>query len=193
MNALRSLFLLVSLSQLGSAVQAASYLLDSSHTSAYFAASHFERSMVRGRFNRISGQIDFDEANRSGTVDVRIDPDSIDTGLRVLNDVLKSAQFFDAEQFPEIRFQSTGFEFEGERLRAVNGKLSMHGMTLPVQLLANRFKCGEVKVMALRRHVCGGDFHASIKRSAFGMSRFLPDVGDTVQIDISVEASPASR
>jgi polyisoprenoid-binding protein YceI len=193
MNFFRSSLLLVGLMQSGTLVLAAPLVLDSSHTSAYFAASHFERSMVRGRFNRIAGQIDFDEAGRSGTVDIRIDPDSIDTGLRALNDVLKSPQFFDTEQFPEIRFQSTGFEFEGERLRAVSGKLSMHGVSLPVQLLANHFKCGEVKVMVLRRHVCGGTFHATVKRSAFGMTRFLPDVGDTVQIDISIEASPANQ
>lgn len=185
--------LLASLMQSATVVQAAPLVLDSSHTSAYFAASHFERSLVRGRFKRITGQIDFDEAKRSGTADIRIDPDSIDTGLRALDDILKSPQFFDTEQFPEIRFQSTGFEFEGERLYAVNGKLSMHGVSLPVQLLADRFKCGEVKVMVLRRQVCGGVFHATIKRSGFGMTRFLPDVGDMVQIDISIEASPAGQ
>ena len=193
MKFFRSFLLLVGLMQSATLGQAAPLVLDSSHTSVYFAASHFDRSMVRGRFNRITGQIDFDEGNRSGKVDISIDPDSIDTGSRALNDVLKSPQFFDAEQFPEIRFQSTGFEFEGERLRAVSGKLSMHGVSLPVQLLANRFKCGEVKVMVLRRHVCGGDFHATVKRSAFGMMRFLPDVGDTVQIDISIEASPPNQ
>lgn len=185
--------LLASLMQSAAVVQAAPMVLDGSHTSAYFAVSHFDRSLVRGRFKRITGQIDFDEAKRSGSVDIRIDPDSVDTGLRALDDVLKSPQFFDTEQFPEIRFQSTGFEFDGERLHAVRGKLSMHGVSMPVQLLADQFKCGEVKVMVLRRQVCGGAFHTTIKRSAFGMTRFLPDVGDAVQIDISIEASPASQ
>jgi polyisoprenoid-binding protein YceI len=192
MNPFNSLLFFLALS-LSVAAAAVPFTIDSAHTSAYFAASHFERSLMRGRFNKVSGQLDFDEAKRSGSVDIRIEVDSIDTGSRALNDVLKSPQFFDAEQFPEIRFQAGSFEFDGERLHALSGKLTMHGVSLPLQLRADRFRCGEVKVMVLRRYVCGGNFHATIKRSAFGMQRFLPDVGDTVEIAISIEASPAAQ
>jgi polyisoprenoid-binding protein YceI len=48
-----------------------------------------------------------------------------------------------------------------------------------------------VVLFGVGRDVCGGDFHASLPRSAFGMTRFLPDVGDTVTLHISVEATPA--
>jgi len=171
-------------------VQAAPFVLDESHTSVHFAVAHFERSTVRGRWTKIKGGLDYDAVTRVGAVDISIDPDTVDTGLRVLDSVLRSAQFLHTEQFPVIRFLSTGFEFDNENLKAISGHLTLHGVSLPVRLLADRFNCGEVRLMALRRYVCGGDFHVTIKRSEFGMNRMLPEVGDTVRIDIAIEASP---
>lgn len=109
-------FLLACLAQPLAEAAAAPFVLDTAHTSAYFAVAHFDRAMVRGRFNKISGTVDFDAAARSGTIDIHIDPASVDTGVRVLDSVLKSPQFFDAEQFGDIRFQSAQFAFDGERL-----------------------------------------------------------------------------
>lgn len=169
---------------------AAPYQIDSAHTAVHFAASHFDRTWLRGRFMGIKGQVEFDAAQKSGSLDVSIDPDTLDTGLRGLDTVLKSSQYFDTKEFPQARFISTRFEFDGERLLAVQGDLTLHGVTLPVRLQAQRFSCGEVKFLVLKRHVCGGDFHAEIRRSAFGMRHALPDVGDLVLLDIAVEASP---
>jgi polyisoprenoid-binding protein YceI len=171
---------------------AAAFEIDSSHTGVYFAASHFERTLVRGRFLGIKGKIEFDAASHSGSFDLDLDPERIDTGLRGLDAVLRSAQFFDTKEYPLVRFQSTRFEFDGEQLRTVHGMLSMHGVTLPLQLKTERFSCGEVKIVLLRRFVCGGEFRAQISRSSFGMRQFLPDVGDTVWLDIAVEASPVN-
>lgn len=177
----------------GTVARAVPFTIDNAHTSAHFAVSHFERSLVRGRFDKIVGQVDFDERGHNGSADISIDADGIDTGSRVLNDVLKSAQFFDVEKFPEMHFQSDRFEFDGERLQALSGKLTIRGVSMPLRLTAKRFSCGEVKVLVLRRYVCGGDFYATIKRSAFGMQRFLPDVGDAVEIFISIEATPTTQ
>lgn len=174
------------------AAQAVPYLIDEAHTSVHFSVAHFERTTVRGRWTKVSGKIDFDASTQTGSADLTIDPDTVDTGLRVLDSVLRSAQFLDTEQYPTIRFVSTGFEFNADRLQAVSGMLTLHGSTLPVRLLADRFNCGEVKLLALRRYVCGGDFHFSFRRSEFGLKRFLPDVGDEVRIDLAIEASPAN-
>ena len=192
MRVLRTM-LLASCMLSGAAVQATPFTIDNAHTSAHFAVSHFDRSTLRGRFDKIAGQIDFDETRHTGSVDIRIDAGGIETRLRVLNDVLKSEQFFDVEKFPDMRFQSNRFEFDGERLRSLAGTLTIRGVSQPLQLTATRFLCGEVKLMVLRRHVCGGDFHATVKRSAYGMQRFLPDVGDTVDIFISIEATPTAQ
>jgi polyisoprenoid-binding protein YceI len=172
------------------AAQAALLEIDSAHTSVHFAASHFDRTWLRGRFMGIKGTVEFDAAQKSGSLDLTIDPDTLDTGLRGLDTILKSAQYFDTKEYTQARFVSSRFEFEGERLLAVQGDLTLHGVTLPVRLQAQRFSCGEVRFLVLRRQVCGGDFHAEIKRSSFGMRHALPDVGDLVLLDIAVEASP---
>jgi polyisoprenoid-binding protein YceI len=172
--------------------QAGSYAIDESHTSVHFSVAHFERSAVRGRWLKVTGKIDYDVATKTGAVDLTIAADTVDSGLKVLDGVLTSAQFLNAEQYPAIRFQSSAFEFEGERLKAVNGALTLHGVTRPVQLMAERFQCGEIKLLALRRQVCGGEFRATIRRSDFGMTRYLPEVGDEVRLDIEVEASPVN-
>ncbi|CAJ0690609.1 Protein YceI [Ralstonia edaphis] len=169
---------------------AASFAPDLAHTSVYFGASHFDRSTMRGRFDKIDGAINFDEATHQGGFDFTVDADSINTRLRVLDGVLKSEQFLDAAKFPVIRLRSDRFVVEGGKLVAIEGKLTLHGVTQPVRLEVRRFSCGEEKMPRSTRHVCGGDFHLAIARSAFGMTRFLPDVGDRVDIDISVEATP---
>ncbi len=170
--------------------QSARYELDNLHTAVHFAVSHFEVSTMRGRFTSIKGQLEFDQDKGTGSLDLQIDPDTVDTGLRGLDGVLKSAQFFDTKEFPQARFVSSRFEFDGPRLLAVHGQLTLHGVNQPVVLQAQRFVCKEVKIIVLRRNVCGGDFQTKIKRSNFGMRQHLPDVGDEVTLDISVEATP---
>ncbi len=184
-----SMFLLTSILGIG-LCQAAPFAIDNAHTSVYFAASHFDRTLMRGRFKGITGKIEFDAANHSGVLDLFIDPDTVDTGVRGLDTVLKSPQFFDTKEFPRARFQSSQFVFDGDRLQAILGQLTLHGATLPVQLTAHRFSCGEMKIMTMRRFVCGGDFQTTILRSAYGIRSFLPDVGDEVQIDVAIEATP---
>ena len=169
---------------------AASFAPDLAHTSVYFGASHFDRSTMRGRFDKIDGAVDFDEATSQGGIDFTIDAASVNTRLPVLDGVLKSEQFLDAAQFPIIRLRSDRFVVQDGKLVAIEGKLTLHGVTQPVRLEVRRFNCGDVKMPGTTRHVCGGDFHLAIQRSAFGMTRFLPDVGDRVDVDISVEASP---
>lgn len=169
------------------------YTLDPVHTTVYFSASHFERSSVRGRFGKIDGRIVYDADTGAGAFDVTVDLASVDTGNRTLDGVLRSAQFFDAAQYPVARLRASRFVMEGGRLAAVEGELALHGVTQPLRLQAERFSCGEVSLFGVSRHVCGGDFRAEVPRSAFGMTRFLPEVGDTVTLQVAVEASPAGN
>ncbi|MGO4153946.1 YceI family protein [Cupriavidus sp. YAF13] len=167
------------------------FTVDPTHTTVYFAASHFERTSVRGRFGKIDGRISFDEASGSGAIDFTVDADSVDSGNRTLDGILRSAQFLDAQNFPVVRLRANRFVRDGDRLVAVEGELTLHGVTQPLRLEAERFSCGETSLFGIKRHVCGGDFRAVLSRSAFGMTRFLPEVGDTVVLTLSVEAAPA--
>ncbi|RZT41435.1 YceI family protein [Cupriavidus agavae] len=167
------------------------YTVDPVHTSVYFGASHYDSTTVRGRFAKIDGRIIYDPATGAGSIDFTVDTDSLDTGNRSLDSVLRSPQFFDVQNFPVGRFQSNRFVTEGGKLVAVEGTLTLLGVSQPLRLEADRFSCGQTVLFGISRDVCGGDFHASFARSTFGMKRFLPDVGDNVTLQIAVEATPA--
>jgi len=169
---------------------AAEYALYQGHASVQFAVSHLDLSYVRGRFDKLTVTIDFDPAAKTGQVVVVVDPDSVDTGNRQIDNVLRTDQFLDTAAFSEIRFASERFVFEGDKLVAVEGRVWLHGVERPLRLDADRFVCKDVALGLVHRQVCGGEFHGSLKRTDFGMTRFIPDVGDEVRLDIGVEASP---
>ncbi|WP_432257817.1 YceI family protein [Cupriavidus sp. TMH.W2] len=190
---LRTLALLAVSGIAGAHAAPVEYALDPVHTTVYFSASHVDRSSVRGRFGKIDGRLIYDADSGAGALDVTVDLASVDTGNRTLDGVLRSAQFLDTAQHPVARLRANRFLSEGGRLVAVEGELTLHGVTQPLRLLAERFRCGEVTFFGVSRQVCGGDFHAEVPRSAFGMTRFLPEVGDTVTLQVAVEASPAGN
>lgn len=167
-----------------------SYTVDPVHTTVYFSATHFDRSSVRGRFGKVDGRVIYDEETGAGALDFAVDASSVDTGNRTLDGVLRSAQFLHAAEFPVVRLRANRFIVEDGRLVAVDGDLTLLDVTRPLRLQAERFRCGDATFMGITRHVCGGDFRATFVRSEFGMRRFLPEVGDTVTLLISVEASP---
>ncbi|WP_244785800.1 YceI family protein [Cupriavidus pauculus] len=167
------------------------YTVDKTHTSVYFGASHFDRTTVRGRFGKIDGRIVFDPVGSVGAVDFTVDADSVDTGNRSLDGVLRSGQFLDAQNFPVARLQANRFVTDAGKIVAIEGTLTLHGISQRIRLEVDRFSCGQTELFGVKRDVCGGDFRATISRSAFGLTRFLPEVGDVVTLTISVEASPA--
>ncbi|CAG9169401.1 Protein YceI [Cupriavidus pampae] len=166
------------------------YTLDPLHTSVYFGASHFDRTTVRGRFGKIDGRIIYDPATGAGSLDFTVDTGSVDTGNRTLDGVLRSDQFLDVQNNPYARYRANHFVVEGGKLVAVDGDFTLRGVTQPLRLEADRFSCGQTVLFGVHHDVCGGDFHATIRRSAYGLTRFLPDVSDNVTLRIAVEASP---
>ena len=168
---------------------AAEWAVNTDHVSVHFAVSHFEISHVHGRFGKIATTVQFDPDAKTGIVVVTIDADSIDTGNRTLDGVLRSDQFLDAAPNPEIRFVGNRFVFDGDRLTAVDGMLRLHGVERPLRLTVDRFVCKNVAAGIVSRFTCGGDMHAAFKRSDFDMKRFLPEVGDEVKLEIGVEAA----
>ena len=164
------------------------YSLDTSHTSVHFAVSHNDISYVRGRFAKLRGNVQYDAQARTGSMLISVQTNSIDTGNTAVDNVLRSEQFLDADRNPEVHFASDRFVFEESKLIAIEGRLTLHGVERPLRLEVRRFVCKEVPLGLLRRFVCGGDFRAVLKRSDFGMTRFLPEVGDEVELEVSGEA-----
>jgi polyisoprenoid-binding protein YceI len=148
--------------------ESASYALDPSHTFVTFEIGHFGTSTNRGRFDKKEGSIQFDRAGKSGKVDVTVDVASINTGFAAFEKHLKSPDLFNAEKFPTMKFVSDKFVFDGDKVSEIQGNLTLMGKTQPVTLKANQFNCYQNPM--LKKEVCGGDFEATIDRTAFGMN-----------------------
>lgn len=168
------------------ALAADTYTIDPQHTYPHFEASHHGFSTHRGRFNKTSGRIVLDRTAHSGSVDIVIDTTTLDTGLEIMEKVLKDENYFNVAVYPTITFRSDRLRFEGERLVAVDGQLTLLGVTRPVTLEVTHFKCGLNPVR--KREACGADAATAIRRSEFGMKSGLPGVGDEVRILIQAEA-----
>ena len=163
------------------------YVLDPSFTQVTFEVLHLGTSTLRGRFNRIEGHVTLDRAARSGNVSVTIDTTSISTGTAPFDGHLKSKDFFDVASFPTARFVGDKFTFDGDKITAVSGTLTLLGKTQPVTLKASRFNCYTSPM--LKREVCGGDFETTLQRSQFGMAWGLQmGAPDDVRLLVQVEA-----
>ena len=165
----------------------AEYAIDPTHTFATFEINHFGASVNRGRFDKKEGSVQFDKAGKTGKVDITLDITSINTGTAPFNKHLQSAEIFDAAKYPTARFVSDKFHFQGDKVTAVDGQLTLVGKTQPVTLKANQFACYDSPM--LKREVCGGDFEATIDRTAFGINYGI-DWGfpKNVRLVIQVEA-----
>ena len=165
----------------------ATYAIDPSHTFATFQISHFGASVNRGRFDKKEGTEQFDRAGKSGKVDISFDTGSINTGTPAFDKHLKNADFFNAEQHPTMRFVSDKFVFDGDKVSAVEGQLTLLGKTQPLTLKANQFTCYQSPM--LKREVCGGDFEGTLDRTAFGMDYGVQFGFDkNVKVIVQVEA-----
>ena len=110
------------------------WAIDPAHTTVEFAVKHLMISTVRGRFADLSGTVELDDQNPAeSTVDVTINVASIDTRQADRDAHLRSADFFDVERFPTMRFKSTGITRDGDALN-VAGDLTIRGVTRPVAL-----------------------------------------------------------
>lgn len=167
--------------------QAATYAIDPTHTFVTFEATHFGTSTNRGRFDKKEGTVQFDRAAKTGRIDITIDTSSINTGVAPFDKHLRSKDFFNTDEHPSARFVADQLRFDGDKVSAVNGMLTMLGKTLPVTLTAQRFNCYDNPM--LKREVCGGDFDTTIQRSQWGMNWGLNmGVPDAIRLVIQVEA-----
>jgi polyisoprenoid-binding protein YceI len=168
------------------AFAADTYTFDPAHTFPSFEVSHLGFSVQRGRFNKTAGKVTLDAAAKSGSIEVTIDAASIDTGNEKLATHLKAEDFFFVEKYPTITFKSDKLKFDGENLIGADGDLTMRGVTKPISLTVQNFKCGAHPFN--KKPMCGANVVASLKRSDFDVKYGLPAIGDDVKIAIQIEA-----
>ncbi|MFT4056974.1 MAG: YceI family protein [Novosphingobium sp.] len=166
------------------AVQAGNYALDSSHTLVRFTVDHFGISEFFGTLPGATGTLSLDPKNlASAKLDVSVPVASVSTTNKTLDEELVSAEWFDAAQYPTMRFVSTKVVKTGASTADVTGDLMLHGVTKSVTLKAT-FKAGAVNPMN-KAYTLGFNAVGTIKRTEFGVSKYAPLVSDDTQISIN--------
>ena len=185
---MRKLALILALSGLVSSVYAApeTFNIDPAHTAPRFEYSHLGYSNQLHRFDKTSGKIVLDRAAKIGSVDVTIDAKSVNTGYPLFNEHIQDVDYFNTAKYPTITFKSTAVKFDGEKPVAVDGNLTIKGVTKPVTLTVTSFQAMPHPMM--KRDAIGANAVTKIKRSDFNMGKGAPFVSDEVTLSLAVEA-----
>ncbi len=167
--------------------QTSTWTPDKAHSEVDFGILHMSLSKVHGRFGNIGGEIVWNAADvTKSTVNVTIDVNTVDTGVAPRDSDLKSANYFDAAQFPTATFVSTSVAKSDGGL-TVNGNLTLHGVTKPVVLQVVG-PTGPVPGMGGKMHA-GFSATTTVSRTAFGIGAKTPPamLGDDVQLSIELD------
>ncbi|WP_306478336.1 YceI family protein [Methyloversatilis sp.] len=162
------------------------YRLDAGHTFPRFSYSHFGFSTQLSRFNRTTGTVTLDRAARTGAVDISIDTTSVDTGFAVFDEHIQAEDFLDTAKHPTATFRSSKVVFSGDTPTAVEGVLTLRGVSRPVTLKVTSFQAMPHPI--LKKDAIGANATVTVKRTDFNMGKYAPHVGDDVTIDVAVEA-----
>jgi len=162
------------------------YVVDPTHTYPRFEYSHFGYSNQIQRFNKTSGTIVVDRAARTGSVHISIDAKAVDTGYALFNEHIQGEDYFDTAKYPTITYKSTAVKFDGDKPVAVEGLLTVKGVTRPVTLKVTSFH--SMPHPMLKKDAIGANAVAKIKRSEFNAGKNAPHVSDEVTLTIAVEA-----
>lgn len=160
------------------------YVVEPNHTRVRFAVSHLEFTVYSGDFTGVKGTLDLTPAAVSTSrLTISIPTASVSTTNPTLDGELRGADWLDAAKDPAIAFVSTAIELTAPGRARISGDLTLHGVTRPVTLDA-KFNAAGVNPLD-RRYTAGFDATAHIRRSDFGVSKYVPLVGDDVEITIS--------
>src|ERR1700722_3286914 len=164
--------LALSLLVLGAASASAAsttYNVDPDHTHPSFEVDHFGGvSTWRGTFKKTTGTITLDTAAKAGTVDFVIDTATVDLAHDKLNEHVSSPEILDVAQYPTAEYKGRFGEFAIGAPKTVTGVLTLHGVTKPVTLTINSYKCIEHPM--LKKQVCGADASGTFNRADFGVN-----------------------
>jgi polyisoprenoid-binding protein YceI len=163
------------------------YDIDPAHTVVTFGWNHFGFSNPTARLEKISGSVLLDTADLSkSSVSVTMPLDGLHTGVEKLDAHLKTDEFLDAAKYPNITFTSTKVEKAGSDALKITGDLSVHGVTKPVVLNVKINKIGDNPMMKVAS--AGFDTDTVLKRSDFGVTKYVPMVSDDISVRITLDS-----
>ena len=168
--------------------EAQRYTFDKLHTQIFFSVEHMGFSHSIGRFLKFDGGFVFDQAAPANTtVDATIDTTSLDMGDATWKEHLSAEGFFNTAKYPSMTFKSTKVDVIDKETATLTGDLTLLGVTKPVTLAVSLNSCGIHPMSKLP--TCGFTAMGMLKRSDWGMTQYIPMVGDEVELRIEVEAS----
>jgi polyisoprenoid-binding protein YceI len=172
-----------------------SFTVDPYHSIPYFEVVHLNTSVIRGRFEKMTGKMTLDTAAKAGAIEISIPTATVSTGdsdkgdrPRSRDEHLKSPDFFNVAEFPTMTYKGKATQFSGDHPAAIEGELTLLGVTKPVTLTVERWNCGPDPRSQGKRYFCGGNATGSFKRSDFGMKFIVGPVSDEVRLWMSLEA-----
>ena len=169
------------------------YAIDASHSAVVFSWNHFGFSNPTARFDKIEGSVLLDKADLTrSSISVTLPVAGLDTNVAKLDEELKGPDFLDAARYPTITFKSTKVEKTGENALKITGDLTVHGVTKSVMLDAKVNKIGIFEIPGvIKTQAAGFDATTVIKRSDFGVTKYVPAVSDELPVRITLDAKLA--
>ena len=163
------------------------YTVDATHSIPVFEFTHLGLTTQSGRFNKVRGKIVLDLVARKGSVRYEVDTSSLDMGFGTETPDSQGYRLFEVTRFPTIVFRSDKLIFDDDNgVIAADGQFTLLGVTKPLKVTVDRFRCS-VNPMN-KKKMCTGNVTANIKRSDFGMVKYVPAISDEVKISVPIEA-----
>ncbi|HEV8292829.1 MAG TPA: YceI family protein [Tepidisphaeraceae bacterium] len=160
------------------------YKVDPAHSFVIFRIKHMDVGHVYGRFNEPNGAVTIDDADPSkSSFTLELQTQKVDTGIQKRDDHLRSPDFFNARQFPTIKFVSKEVK-KSDKGYDVTGDLTLHGVTKPVSVTIEQTGQGNMGP----RQIIGFETTVDLKRTDFGMKNMVGPAADDVRLIISLEA-----
>jgi polyisoprenoid-binding protein YceI len=167
-----------------SAVMGGTYAVEPGHTQIVFKINHMGFSNYYGNFSGASGMLRLDPKNAAiDSLAVTVPVDSVSTTSTKLNEELKAPDWFDAGKYPTMSFRSHHVTVTAPGRALVEGELTLHGVTRPVTLEARLVGSGANPMSKVA--TVGFEVSGHIKRSDFGVTKYVPLVSDEVELMIS--------
>lgn len=167
-------------------LKAGQYTLDKNHATVLFKVDHMGFSKFIGRFNQFDANLDFDSENMANSrLEAVIEMSSVDVNNENFEETLRGGSWFAAETHPQAFFKTTSVNNVTSDSADFTGDLTFLGVTSPITIHV-QFNGGATNVLTYK-YTIGFSAKSSFKRSDFGLDKYIPTVGDEIELEIHAE------
>lgn len=181
----------LAVAMIASPLAAQPWVVDKSHAHVTFEVSHLGFSNTQGVFREFAAEIDFDPENmESASVAFTINAGSVDTFWAKRDEHIRSADFLDVENHPEITFVSKSVSLKGDNVAEVTGDVTMKGVTNEETFTAEMLKLAPSPFNP-DKTIAGFVIEGEIDRTKYGVAYGAPAIGVVMPVKLHLEISPA--